>query len=61
MEDKHTDGPDQAQKVRDGREDIAERQAFPGQSGLHGLGSDLAAEFQSTMRPEKVVSGELIF
>ncbi len=55
LEDEHTDGPDQAQKVPDGREDIAERQLFPSQSSLHGRGSDFAPKLQSTMRPEKVV------
>ena len=32
MEDQDTDDPDKVQKVRDGREDIAERQALLGQA-----------------------------
>ncbi len=55
VNDEHTDGPDQAQKVLDGREDIAERQPLLGQACLHRRGSDFASKLQCTMRSEKVV------
>ncbi len=65
MEDEYTDGPDQAQKVQDGREDIPEHQPFLGQACLHRRGSDFASKLQGTMRPEKVVMAlqqlEMIF
>jgi len=45
----------QAQKDRNGREDVAERQPSFGQTCLHRWSFDLAAKLQRTVSPEEVV------
>ena len=55
VNDEHTNGPDQAQKVRDGRENITERQPLWGQGCLHRRRSDFAPELQSPMGSEEIV------
>ncbi len=40
VNDEHTDGSDQAQKIRGGHEDLAERQPLWGQACLHRRSSD---------------------
>jgi hypothetical protein len=45
----------QAQKLRDGRKDIAERQPLFGKTCLHRRSSDFGSKLQSTVGSEEIV------
>jgi len=55
MKAEYPDGSFQAQKVQEGRKDIAESQPVFGQASLHRGSSDFASKLQRTMWPEEVV------